>query len=63
MEKRTEGFDRRVREAGDSIESLKPKISHLDEELDRLQERLTGRLERTVEVRVGGLGGGSRNAN
>ncbi|SPO02688.1 uncharacterized protein DNG_05361 [Cephalotrichum gorgonifer] len=55
MEKRAEGFDRRVGEAEDSIESLKPKIGHLGEELDRLKETLSGRFDRTVENSAGAI--------
>lgn len=45
-----EAFDSRVRVVRTNIESLNPRISHLHEGLARLQEVLSGQLERTAEV-------------
>lgn len=47
---RTEAFDSKIRAAWTDIESLNPKISHLDERLSELQKMVFGQLERTAEV-------------
>lgn len=45
-----EAFDMKVQAVWTGIESLNPKISHLDERLAGLQEMVSGQLERTAEV-------------
>ena len=47
---RMESFESRVRAVWTNIESLNPRISHLDEKLAELQEMVSGQLERTAEV-------------
>lgn len=50
METRMRGFDQRVREAGDNLNSLKPSVGQLHDGLAELQEMLSDQLKQTAEA-------------